>query len=260
MPDNDLPPRFQRPVRIGLWLVAATLFLLGLLAALPGAWALPHQAPDYQTVPTRTPTPTPRQSGPTRTPTRSSQPTATPVPAQPTATLLPNQPTATPLPSQPALGVSPAAGAAVWPVDCWAVPTPGFSAQPADGVAFRIAGGRPLVEPGRVVPLQLLVDNSGDQAIRNLLLCSPLDPALVATNPTASQGRVQLESQGLVVELGDLAPGTTARISVDLGIPEDYPLGGVIESQAWLFFEGQQASTELWTWALPPAWLPPTGE
>lgn len=258
MPDNDLPPRFQRPAKIGLWLVAATLFLLGLLAALPGAWALPDQAPDYQTVPTRTPTPTPRQSGPTRTPTRPSQPTATSAPGQPTATLLPDRPTA--LPGQPTPGVSPAAGAAVWPVDCWAVPTPGFSAQPAAGVAFRIAGGQPLVEPGQVVPLELLVDNSGDQAIRNLLLCSPLDPALVAANPTASQGRVQLESQGLVVELGDLAPGTTARISVDLDIPEDYPLGGVIESQAWLFFEGQQASTDLWTWALPPAWLPPTGE
>jgi hypothetical protein len=36
-------------------------------------------------------------------------------------------------------------------------------------------------------------------------------------------------------------------------------LGGVIESQAWLFADGQRASTDLLTWALPPAYLPPTG-
>jgi hypothetical protein len=121
-------------------------------------------------------------------------------------------------------------------------------------------GGQVLVEPGQNVTLELFIDNVGDQDIGNLLLCSPLDADLVPANPTASQGRVQLVSQGLAVELDDLAPGATVEVSVDLGIPGDYPLGGVIESQAWLFFDGQRASTDLWTWALPPAWLPPTGE
>ena len=116
------------------------------------------------------------------------------------------------------------------------------------------------MEPGQDATLELVVGNLSDQVVGNLLLCAPFDPDLVVTNPTASRGRAKLEPQGLVVELDELASGASARVSVDLGIPVDYPLGGVIESQALLFFNGQQASTDLWTWALPPAWLPPTGE
>ena len=66
--------------------------------------------------------------------------------------------------------------------------------------------------------------------------------------------------EGLVVEVGDLAPGATATAEMSLTIPVDFPLGGVIQNQAWLFAGGQKASTSLLTWALPPAYLPPTGK
>ena len=67
-------------------------------------------------------------------------------------------------------------------------------------------------------------------------------------------------SEGLIVEVGDLLPGIKATAEMSLTIPVEFPLGGVIQDQAWLFAEGQRASTNLLTWALPPAYLPPTGE
>jgi hypothetical protein len=64
----------------------------------------------------------------------------------------------------------------------------------------------------------------------------------------------------LLFEIAELAPGESAQVELALTIPADFPLGGVIENQAWLFGDGLQVSTDLLTWALPPAFLPPTGD
>jgi hypothetical protein len=95
--------------------------------------------------------------------------------------------------------------------------------------------------------------------VKNVVICNPLDARLQHGKPITSQGRATLVPEGLVVELGDLAPGKGAKVELPLTIPPNYPLGGVIEDQAWLLAEGQQASTGVLTWALPPAYLPPTG-
>jgi hypothetical protein len=139
------------------------------------------------------------------------------------------------------------------------VPTPGFQPARLDGIAFEASSDQSLVVPGQQVLLRLSVTNGGAEVLPNALICNPLDPALLAGTPAASQGQARLESQGLIAELGDLAAGATARVELSLTVPADQPLGTVIEDQAWLFFDGQRASTSLWTWALPPAWLPPTG-
>jgi uncharacterized repeat protein (TIGR01451 family) len=116
-----------------------------------------------------------------------------------------------------------------------------------------------LVVPGQTITQRLLVENTGAIALSDVLICNPLNPTLALGQPVTTQGVARIEPEGLLVELGELAAGQTAQVELSLRIPADYPLGGVIESQAWLFADGQRASTDLLTWALPPAYLPPTG-
>lgn len=250
------------------WTVAG-LALLALFAFMPGAWALPEQSPDFQTVPTLTPTPTRPGVGATDTP---APPTATPPPPA-----TPEPPTATPLPGATATPTTPPATATATPTrtrpasppagpagpaiaSCWTVPTPGFAPARVATVAFVIESAQSLVVPGQTISQRLVVQNTGPTDLGDVLICNPLNPALVPGAPSTTLGRARLEPQGLVVELGDLAAGQSAQVELSLAIPADFPLGGVIESQAWLFGGGLQASTGLLTWALPPAYLPPTGD
>ena len=245
------------------------LLALGLLSGSPDAWARPDQAPDYQTVPTLTPTPSPPGQGPTPTP---RPPTSTPV--QPTDTPRPSQPTNTPLATATSTAVAPsptntpspvgatATQGPMLPSQCWSVPTPGFVPVVLDDITLEARSEQRLVVPGQSLTLTLLVTNGTDTALSGLLICNPLDPALERGEPTVASGQAttQLVAEGLVVQAVTLAPGRTVRVTLDLRVPSDHPLGGVIENQAWLFVEGQRASSDLLTWALPPAWLPPTGD
>lgn len=117
-----------------------------------------------------------------------------------------------------------------------------------------------LVTPGQTITLRLLVENTGPNALADVLICNPLNPALIVGQPRTTQGRAWIDAAGLAAELDTLEEGQVARVELSLRIPADYPLGGVIENQAWLFSNGQRASTDLLTWALPPAYLPPTGQ
>ena len=162
MPSQPSPtpqPPARWPRTLG-WVLAG-LCILGVLAIMPGAWALPEQAPDFQTVPTLTPTPTQPGAGPTATPapTDTPQPGGTSAPGAPeTATA-----TATPPPGATATATGTAtatttatptraAPAATRPVrpggnPCWAAPTPGFA-------------------PERAAPLELLEERVGhDRAV-----------------------------------------------------------------------------------------------
>lgn len=277
------------------WVVVGML-LLGVLAVMPGVWALPQQSPDFQTLPTLTPTPTPRgatatptqpgatatptrpgatvtptQAGATATPTRPGEPTDTPVPGvTPTDTPVSGTPTQTPGPGTPTVmatvaatsstptrvGATPTQGK---PLVCWIVPTPGFDQVRAADLAFEATSDQSLVVPGQTFSFRLTATNQGKEAIADVRICDPIDPALTRGKPVTSQGKASLVPEGLIVEVGALAPGDTATIELPLTIPTDFPLGGVIENQAWLFANGQQVSTSLQTWALPPAYLPPTG-
>ena len=214
------PPTPQKRLRLPQTLASAIvgLFILGVLAVMPGAWALPDQTPDSQTVPTLTPTPTRTRAAP--------GPAA---PGQTDASL------------------------------CWTVPTPGFVPESASSLRGRIASEQFLVVPGQTITQRLLVENTGAVALSEVVICNPLNPDLTPGQPTTTQGTARIEPEGLRVELGELAAGQSAQVELALRIPADYPLGGVIESQAWLFAAEQRASTELLTWALPPAYLPPTG-
>ena len=265
MPEQ--PPRWPRTAA---WVIAG-LFILALLAIMPGAWALPEQAPDFQTVPTPTPTPTRPGAGPTATPAATETPQAATATPPPGATA-----TATPPPGAAATAtgtstVTPtltrAAPAATLPArpganSCWAAPTPGFATERAPSVEWTIESDQSLVVPGQTVTQRLLVRNTGTSPLSGVLICNPLDPALVPGQPQATQGQARIEPEGLWVELPDgLGAGQTVQVELNLTIPADYPLGGVIESQAWLLWSnGQRASTDLLTWALPPAYLPPTGK
>jgi uncharacterized repeat protein (TIGR01451 family) len=140
------------------------------------------------------------------------------------------------------------------------VPTPGFVPTRELSIEWRIESDQFLVVPGQTVAQRLLVENTGASTLSDVLICNPLDPALETGEAVVTQGIARLEAEGLVVELGDLAAGQTAQIDLSVRIPANYPLGGVFESQAWLFANGQRASTDLLTWALPPAYLPPTGQ
>lgn len=256
---RNTSPGDRSLLRRGLPWAIVGMFILGLLAIMPGAWALPDQAPDFQTVPTLTPTPTRPGTGPTATP---GQPTNTPVPGA-TATPLPGA-TATASATPPPGATATATPPRVLPPrpganPCWAVPTPGFAPESAQQFVWSAASDQFLVVPGQEITLRLVVENTGASALQNVLICNPLEPALQPGQPTTTQGRARVEPEGLVAELGNLAAGQTAQVELTLRIPPNYPLGGVIESQAWLFSGGQRASTELLTWALPPSYLPPTG-
>lgn len=261
MPERKQPSiQSQRPSRLAWVMTAVIVAVIALLAAKPAAWARPDQLPGSQTVPTLTPTPTRPGQGPTPTPV---PPTNTPRPGEPTATLAPDQPTNTPTPTPagplPTTTALPPALTPVAPERCWTVPTPGFTPVRQANLLFEATSEETLVVPGQTLTLRLMVTNQGADPVSDVLICNPLVAGLRPEQPTASQGQVRLEQEGLIVELGDLAPGARVEVSLVLTIPADYPLGGVIESQAWLFAGDQQASTGLLTWALPPAWLPPTG-
>lgn len=275
--------------RVLPWVVAGAL-ILGALALMPSVWALPQQAPDFQTVPTLTPTrpagatatptsPAGATATPTRpvdataTPTQPGEPTDTPAPgATPTETPGVDTPTATPGAGTPTAtaSVAPTASAAptrlgatpvpIGPSACWTVPTPGFEPERLQALEFVASSEQGLVVPGQTLTLRLTATNLGDKTIEDVLICNPLDPALQRGQPVVSQGKASLVNEGLIVEVGDLLPGIKATTEMSLTIPVDFPLGGVIQDQAWLFAEGQRASTDLLTWALPPAYLPPTGE
>lgn len=262
---SNLPPneRLRSPHTV-VWVVVG-LFILGVLAIMPGAWALPDQAPDFQTVPTLTPTPTRPSGGATVTPAATNTPlpgataTHTPPPGA-TATHTPTPRTsATPSPTGTRTAPAPAAPAAPGADPCWTVPTPGFVSERTLSLRWSIESDQFLVVPGQVITQRLLVENTGAVALPDVLICNPLDPDMALGQPITTQGMASMEPEGLLVELGDLAAGQTAQIELNMRIPADYPLGGVIESQAWLFAAGQRASTDLLTWALPPAYLPPTG-
>jgi uncharacterized repeat protein (TIGR01451 family) len=272
--------------KILTWMIIG-MVILGVLAVMPGVWALPEQSPDFQTLPTLTPTPTPR--GATATPTR---PGATATPTQPAATITPTrpgEPTDTPVPgatptNTPTIGTptqAPGTGTPTVtatsaptnstptrvgatptqgkPAACWTVPTPGFDQVRVAGLAFEAASDQSLVVPGQTFSFRLTATNRGKETIAEVRICDPIDPTLSRGKPVTSQGNASLVPEGLIAELGALAPGDTATVEMPLTIPADFPLGGVIENQAWLFANGQQASTSLQTWALPPAYLPPTG-
>lgn len=250
--------------RILSWIVAGAI-VLGLLAMMPGVWALPEQAPDFQTLPTLTPTPTPR--GATATPTRPApNPTDTPAPsATPADTPGPGTPTATPTASvvntpSPTPTRAATVVLSAGPSVCWTSPTPGFEPVSLDDLEFEATSDQGLVVPGQTITLRLDVTNLGTTSAEDLIICNPLDPALLRGKAMASQGKATLVPEGLIVELGDLPAGQSATAELTVTIPVNFPLGGVIEDQAWLYATGQQASTSLLTWALPPAYLPPTGK
>jgi uncharacterized repeat protein (TIGR01451 family) len=277
--DRSAESRSNSLRRVLPWVVVGAL-VLGVLAVMPNVWALPQQAPDSQTVPTLTPTrpagatatPT-RPAGATTTPTEPGGPTDTPAPgATPTATPGAGTPTVTPgtatATATVTVALTPsvtptrlgAAPAPIGPGDCWTVPTPGFEPERMQAVEFVADSDQGLVVPGQTLKLRLTATNLGDKTIEDVLICNPLDQALQRGKPKVSQGKASLVAEGLVVEVGDLLPGIKATAEMSLTIPVGFPLGGVIDDQAWLFAEAQRASTDLLTWALPPAYLPPTGE
>ncbi len=262
-PDSNSGGR-ARIRRTLAWAIAG-LVILGALAIMPGAWALPEHVPDFQTVPTLTPTPTRPGAGPTATPappTDTPAPPATPTPP-PNATATPTPPpgaTATPTATATRPATAPLPAIPAQPASCWTVPTPGFAPPRVASLVWTASSDQSLVVPGQTISQRFTVRNAGDATVIDALICNPLNPALIPGQPRASQGRARLEPQGLVVELGELAPGQSAQVELSLRIPDDFPLGGVIESQAWLFADGRRASTDLLTWALPPAFLPPTGD
>ncbi|MER2600450.1 MAG: hypothetical protein ABTQ73_13100 [Caldilineales bacterium] len=274
MSNSPLSPR-PRPNGRAVAVSLLALLLLLALANMPGVWALPGQAPDIQTVPSRTPTPTSPGSGgqtpaATATPgSGGSNPTATPLPTDtpipgatatpttpPTATAVPLPPTATPT-ATPTLVPAPILPNAA---PCWTLPTPGFTPERGLTIAWRAESNALLVTPGQTVTLRLVVENTGQATLPAVLICNPLHQALLAGVPQTSQGTARIEQQGLVAELGDLPAGRQAQVEVSLSIPGDFPLGGVIEDQAWLFSNNQRSSTDLLTWALPPVFLPNTGQ
>ena len=274
MNTNDKSTEPSRTPTLHRLLPGVVVIVVGLmlLAAMPGAWALPSQSPDYQTVPTLTPTPTrpgatntPPPGGPTNTPA-PGQPTATPAPGQPTDTPAPGEPTNTPAPdatttATPTTTPTRPAGSAVpvLPANCWTVPTPGFSPVSVADVSVVVESDQHLVVPGQQVSLRYVVTNEGDTDLTDLLVCAPLEAILERGTVTASDGEARLVADGLTFELAELAAGDSAEVEIQLTVPADAPLGSVIENQAWLFADGIQASSDLLTWALPPAYLPPTG-
>lgn len=249
------------------------VLVLGSLALMPGAWALPNRIPDSQTVPTLTPTRPSGGSQPTATsPSGGDSPTNTPQPGA-TATPLPGAtPTATPPPGStatptPTATVTPTATPTLVPApiqpasqSCWTIPTPGFQPQQALSASWAAESDQYLVTPGQTITLRLIVKNTGTSQLANLTVCNPIMAGLVVGQPTSTQGRAWVEQPGIVAQLGNLAAGSTARIDVKLSIPATQPLGGVIENQGWLFSGNQRSSTNLLTWALPPAYLPKTGQ
>ncbi len=209
--------RSSRWPRTAAWVIIG-LCILAALAILPNAWALPEQTPDFQTVPTLTPTPTRPGAGPTNTPAPTATPppgaTDTPAPTDtppPGATATATPPpgatataTATPTATATATRAAPAATLTVRPgaASRWAAPTPGFAPERAASLEWRVESAQFLATPGQTVTQRLLVRNTGASALSNVVICNPLNPALTAGAPQMTQGQARIEPEGLLVELG----------------------------------------------------------
>lgn len=209
--------------------VGIGLTLLGVMLALPAAWAAPSQRTLGQTVPTRGPTPT---FGVTFAPTEA--------PAE--------RPTATPLPGATA---SPAATA--MPTSA---PTAANTSAPAVLLLTKEAD-RTVVWPGLDVTFTLVLTNRGASSVRDVVVEDALPAELIAgsvqSTGAAWNGRT------LRARTAVLPPGGRFVVTFTARVRDDPAAGGIIVNQAAATAIGSQRAVAGVVLVLPPAELPPTG-
>ena len=180
-----------------LWILlgCALVSAIRLLAPGEGAWAVPGQSPDRQTVPTRTPSATPTElATPAGTPEPSATPTELPTPA---GTLAPSvTPGGPPTPEEtPVPSVTP--GGSPTPAETPAPPTsPGGTPSYTDTSTPPPVSRSPTVTPGeagQVTPQPTKTEEEGEGG--PALTASPSSvetvPPTAAVTPSFSPGATQ---------------------------------------------------------------------
>lgn len=201
--------------------------LLGLALALGSSVQAGHL---FQTVPTRTPKPSPPTETRTPVPPRL---TSTPLPPGSTEAPTSTATTATSLPEQAVSG--------------------------GGQLTLRLGIDHQDVLPGETVQFDLEILNPSDAAATGISLLDSLDPAFELLRVSASQGMAEVEGQTLTIRLGTVEAGQAALVTIEVEVRETAQTGQIILNQVTAAFDGGTASSDVMVAGLPPAELPATG-
>lgn len=160
---------------------------------------------------TPTITPTPPDPPALETPTPVFTP-ITPVPA----------PTSTPMPTSTP-GAPPTS-----PADPPGEPTPSQQVK----IRINKSANPAVVSPGGQVVFTIQVCNAGEATAENVVVSDALPPELVLVSASASQGVVVIEGNGMRAELGALAAGACAQVTVTARVRPDVAPGTQIRNVA----------------------------
>lgn len=218
--------------------LALALALLGVFVAGGEALARPLAEPTNQTVPTRTPRPTPVT--PTAVPPTAVPPTAAPGQTPDTP------PTAAP-------GQTPAPAPTAAPGQ-----TPVAPSAPAGSLALTKTTGQLAIWPGMTATFTVTLRNSGAASVRQVViedtLPAGLEPgAVLAGAGAAWNGRVLRATAPVLAPGGVLRVVYTARVGATLA-PDAVLVNRAVATAA----DGQQASASV-ALGQPPLELPTTG-
>jgi len=207
-------------------IVVLGLVMLALLTSGPRAWATERQSRLHQTVPTSTPTAT---WTPDVTPTPT--PTFTPTP-----TRRPDEPTPTPTPSP---GVT---GTVV-----------------AEKLVLAQTSSSGMALPGSELVFTLQLTHAGPEELLDVRIEDVLPASLLLQEVAVYGGEVETAGNRVTITLDRLAPGLTVVITVRAQVVADVALGTIIDHQPVVYDADVEQRWPLWSVALPPAELPPTG-
>ena len=196
-------------------LTIATVLSLTFLAGRPVLVAGSGRGitPTFTPTPTGTPTVLPVTD--TSTPPPSTE---TPIPPPPTETPAPPPPTETPTTPTPAATPVPS-------------PPPPPPSRAPHLTITKVAGATQVPQDGYVT-FTIWVCNDGDTTADNVVVSDALPPELEVVSASASQGKVAVEGNGVRAELGSLAPGACADVTIVARVRAGVPPGTQITNVA----------------------------
>jgi uncharacterized repeat protein (TIGR01451 family) len=113
--------------------------------------------------------------------------------------------------------------------------------------------------PGEVIEFTLWLTNTSSAVATGIILVNPLDPTLLLQQVSATQGAVEVSGQAVIVHVGALEAGQTARFIIRARVSSEAQPGHIILSQATAHFDQGEALSNIAAAGLPPDVLPATG-
>jgi uncharacterized repeat protein (TIGR01451 family) len=124
--------------------------------------------------------------------------------------------------------------------------------RPAADLALDFVAPPERVIPARAARYELVVTNHGPAAATAVTLTHPVPVGLTVRALTASQGTVRLESEQVIGELGELAPGAAATVAVEFEAAAPGPVTGRATVRAFEVDPAPGDNEREWVLAVEP--------